>query len=194
MRVSCDVAPYWTPVLRDRILRSDSMIETRGALRNSLVRSFMDKRFWINDPDCLMLRTRDTKLTAAERRTLYNAIMLVGGMLVTSDDMALYGPEELLNLARAIEIFKRTHEGHVTALDLVQEKIPEIIWNDKGYVLLANFDDSARSVHIDNGIASLLPVKGRGLRDVHSGEEYLFEAGGAVGLEAHDSLLCELMR
>jgi 2,3-diketo-5-methylthio-1-phosphopentane phosphatase len=46
----------------------------------------MHRRLWLNDPDCLMARTRDTRLSPAEARTLAIAIAATGGMLLFSDD------------------------------------------------------------------------------------------------------------
>ena len=49
----------------------------------------MHRRLWLNDPDCLMLRSRETSLTADERGALAAAIAASGGMMLISDDMAL---------------------------------------------------------------------------------------------------------
>ena len=49
----------------------------------------MHRRLWLNDPDCLMLRARETRLTADERAALAATIVASGGMLLISDDMSL---------------------------------------------------------------------------------------------------------
>src|SRR5258708_1570180 len=64
------------------------------ALDAIIARSFMHRRLWLNDPDCLMLRARETRLTADERAALAAVIGASGGMLLISDDMALLGEEE----------------------------------------------------------------------------------------------------
>ena len=38
---------------------------TRNAWQSTLARSFMHRRLWLNDPDCLMLRTDETELLIA---------------------------------------------------------------------------------------------------------------------------------
>jgi alpha-galactosidase len=190
MRVSCDVAPYWKVKFTERLLNSDSNLETRGALRNSLVRTFMDKRFWINDPDCLMLRTHKTKLTAPERASLYNGVMTIGGMLVTSDKMMEYGKEEMDNLAEAIKVFKTTAGGKTFSPDLLKKKIPEILVNDKGFCSIFNFDDEPQVKTIS--IADLYPLVKKGkvtLVEHASGKHFVLSDSLSFNLDAHGSLM-----
>ena len=80
MRIGPDVAPYWG---------GDVEPGTRLAIDAIMARSFMHRRLWLNDPDCLMLRARETQLSREERLALAFAIALSGGMLLISDDMNL---------------------------------------------------------------------------------------------------------
>lgn len=90
MRISPDVAPQWParfhgfPVPNSERASIPSAI---NAIRNSLTRAWMHRAFWINDPDCLLVRTHDTKLTDDEIRTLASVIGLTGGMLLLSDPL-----------------------------------------------------------------------------------------------------------
>src|SRR5208337_1525438 len=59
-----------------------------------IARSFMHRALWLNDPDCVMLRERETGLNADERGALATTIAASGGMLLLSDDMSLLGPEQ----------------------------------------------------------------------------------------------------
>ena len=193
MRVSCDVAPYWKVKFTENLLNSDSNLETRGALRNSLVRTFMDKRFWINDPDCLMLRTSKTKLTAPERASLYNAVMTIGGMLVTSDKMVEYGKEEMDNLTEAINVFKTTAGGKTFSPDLLKKKIPEILVNDKGFCSIFNFDDEPQSKTIGIADLNLLVQKEKvTLVEQASGKRFVLSDSLSFNLEAHGSLMFKI--
>ncbi|MGE5560253.1 MAG: alpha-galactosidase [Chloroflexota bacterium] len=92
MRIGPDVAPDWgaKPLPWERGIPS-----ARNALRNVLNRSFMHRRFWLNDPDCLIVRSRESRLTTDEVTTLAAAIALSGGMLILSDRMASLSPDRL---------------------------------------------------------------------------------------------------
>jgi alpha-galactosidase len=83
MRIGPDVAPFWDA------RAGASEPATAAALDAIVARSFMHRRLWLNDPDCLMLRARQTSLTAEERGALAATIAASGGMLLISDDMAL---------------------------------------------------------------------------------------------------------
>lgn len=79
MRVGPDVKAEWG---------SGPEPSVRHAMRMALQRNWMHRRWWANDPDCLVARDTDTKLTDAEVRFLATGIVLSGGMVVASDDLA----------------------------------------------------------------------------------------------------------
>jgi alpha-galactosidase len=84
MRIGPDVAPFWGAT-------AGAMGEpgTALAIDAILARSFMHRRLWLNDPDCLMLRAKETQLSNDEREALAWTIAASGGMLLISDDMRL---------------------------------------------------------------------------------------------------------
>jgi alpha-galactosidase len=87
MRIGPDVAPSWRAAPAVRIPGiEETLPSTRSAVRSVLARAWMHRRLWLNDPDCLMARARDTQLSPAEARTLAIAIASTGGMLLFSDD------------------------------------------------------------------------------------------------------------
>ena len=70
MRIGPDVSPFWGSTASGAGDPS-----TVYALDAIIARSFMHRRLWLNDPDCLMLRARKTKLTADERAALAATIV-----------------------------------------------------------------------------------------------------------------------
>ena len=94
-RIGPDVAPVWALPARDEIIPGylRSQPATAHALGNTLARSFMHRRLWLNDPDCVMLRTDATELSPAGARTWAEVVGVSGGMVLVSDDLALLGPE-----------------------------------------------------------------------------------------------------
>jgi len=88
MRIGPDVAPWWEP--RDAFPGyAEAAPSTRNAWRSTLVRSAFHRRLWLNDPDCLMLRTADTDLTPDQVEAWARAVGVSGGMALVSDDLAL---------------------------------------------------------------------------------------------------------
>ena len=97
MRISCDTAPLWDAGYVEKFEngRGITEISLKAALLNTLYRSFMHKYFWINDPDCLMIRHSDTKLNIDEIRLQMTIFGLSGGQILISDDMSKLSEEEI---------------------------------------------------------------------------------------------------
>jgi alpha-galactosidase len=87
MRIGPDVAPWWPPA--EGAPFADTAPSTRNAWRSTLARSFQHRKLWLNDPDCLMLRTSETQLSPAQVEAWAQAVALSGGMALVSDDLAL---------------------------------------------------------------------------------------------------------
>jgi len=118
MRIGPDVSPFWGSTASGAGDPS-----TVYALDAIVARSFMHRRLWLNDPDCLMLRARETSLSGDERAALAATIAASGGMLLISDDMSLLDAEAG-KLFRAVaqiaaEIDSNAAREPVLALDLM---------------------------------------------------------------------------
>ncbi len=89
MRIGPDVAPWWsvTPASGALPGYEAAAPSTRNAWGSTLSRSFMHRRLWLNDPDCVMLRGTDTALTPDERRAWAYAVAVSGGLALVSDDL-----------------------------------------------------------------------------------------------------------
>lgn len=97
MRINADTARRWLPSVKghERFLRSEPDIPSaRNASHNAITRSVFHRRWWINDPDCLLLR-QETRLTLPEVRTISTVIALTGGSLLLSDHLPDLAPERL---------------------------------------------------------------------------------------------------
>jgi alpha-galactosidase len=96
MRIGPDVAPWWDPPPQrwSPPGYGETSPATAYALAATEARQFMHRRLWLNDPDCVMLRTRETSMSAGEVRRWAMAVGASGGMAVVSDDLALLGGDE----------------------------------------------------------------------------------------------------
>ena len=89
MRIGEDTAPYWKT--------KPSGFQGPNAyfaLKNALMRQFMHRTFWLNDPDCLLLRDRENGLTKNERELYALSAGALDGMIVDSDRLSLLGQAE----------------------------------------------------------------------------------------------------
>ncbi len=128
MRIGPDVAPHWWPPQDSPAGFEEALPSTRSALRSILSRAWMHRRLWINDPDCLMARTRDTELTEAEVDALAGAIAATAGMPVISDDLPSLdsGDRQRVvdTLLRARTLDAAAATGAARAVGLLEGEVP----------------------------------------------------------------------
>jgi alpha-galactosidase len=97
MRIGPDTHRSWYPKvsgIESFFRREPGLPSAFNACHNAITRAPMHRRWWINDPDCLLLRT-ETALTEAEVKTAATVIAMTGGSLLLSDDLPRLTPERL---------------------------------------------------------------------------------------------------
>ena len=82
-----------------------------NAWRNTLSRSFLHRQLWLNDPDCLMLRTEHTQLEPEQMRAWALAVGVSGGMALVSDDLALLGADARALLDEVVALGREADGG-----------------------------------------------------------------------------------
>lgn len=90
MRVSSDVSEEWEPSfsgIHTFFRHEPDFPSIRNATHNSLTRSFMHRRWWLNDPDVL-LPGPDLPFSEAEFETLATVTALTGGVLLVSGQLS----------------------------------------------------------------------------------------------------------
>jgi alpha-galactosidase len=146
MRVGPDTGHFWIKRMM-RLLRTGAMVGVRNSIRNSLVRGPMHNSLWMNDPDCLLLRTEGTHLTEAQRRSQINAVALTGGLLVYSDDFRTAG-NGMADLQTVQTIISECHSGRLIPFDMMDGELPRIVLNTAGYLGVFNPDKSPTAIPV----------------------------------------------
>ena len=167
MRIGPDVAPYWSDWKRERMLNDANALSTKVAVRSILNRCQMHRQWWINDPDCLMLRDTETSLSEAERFTLINAAVITGGMGVFSDDLTKLKKDTFLTIEKIKELSLLCDTGRPYALDFMEKPMPELVFNTAGYLAVFNFSERERTktLSLTGKLKEILP-QGTKLIDV----------------------------
>lgn len=154
MRISADVSPEWEPNvygLKKPFQDEPNIPCARNAINNILTRSAMDPHFWVNDPDCLLLRA-NSKLTLAEVQSLASAIAITGGALLLSDDMTKLDPQRLKIAQSLLPLLPPNPQ----VKDLFQKSMPGQIQqtltnaqSDWEMIALFNWSDEAADLKFD---------------------------------------------
>jgi alpha-galactosidase len=171
MRIGPDVAPYWFATYRYHLTRDPHALCAKFAIRSILNRCQMHRQLWINDPDCLLLREEETKLSREERMALVNAVIITGGMTMISDRLARLAPESWDTLRRIEDLVRDCDHGRPWPLDLMERQIPELVYNSRGYLAVFNFQEQPvrKRVRLKYYLSGLLPEAVE-WEDVWSGE------------------------
>jgi alpha-galactosidase len=92
-RIGTDIDLQWHKELYSRIIHRE-FPSTRYAVQNSIFRSHLDGRAFVNDPDVFLLRHTNISLSPEQRRTVFYINNLFGNLLFTSDNIREYTEEE----------------------------------------------------------------------------------------------------
>jgi len=123
MRIGADVSGSWRPFFFGMgfpFKNEPHMPSARNSIQNILVRAGLHRKWWINDPDCLLVRP-DSRLNPDEVRSLATAIGMTGGSVLLSDDITRL-PDERIELAAAL---LPPMQENVQVLDWLDAETPQ---------------------------------------------------------------------
>lgn len=194
MRIGMDVNHIWDGDMMSAVLNDRNYPTARGSLINTLTRSFMHRRFWLNDPDCLMVRGRNTKLTEKQVYLLASVMAISGGMLLLSDDLTILEPERLEIWKRAVSVNRKCAYYTPLPLGLLEHRFPRGLYNPAGYIGFWN------PTHGPERVEAPLPPgldesALRGARNLWTDEEPLWTVENrrvALSLAPFESVLVQL--
>jgi len=127
MRIGADTAAVWThlePLMEDFVKVVSCNL--KAALRSTIQRSYMHQTWWINDPDCVVVRENKSKLTYDEVILQLTVFGLSGGQFLISDDEKLVNQQRIELLKRLSPPFSRSQNSYAVPLDIFVEKLPTI--------------------------------------------------------------------
>ncbi|HNR01864.1 MAG TPA: alpha-galactosidase [Anaerolineaceae bacterium] len=154
MRIGPDVSGDWLPAFNGigaGLRKEPAVPSARNSIHNILTRANLNRGWWVNDPDCLLIRP-DTNLTEGEVRSLATVIALTGGSLLLSDDLPGLPPDRL----RIAEALLPVINEEVRVLDWFDNRMPSKLrvdmFNETGaWHLLGGFNWSEQraALHFD---------------------------------------------
>ena len=195
MRISEDTAPQWIANYFEKYeigggIPQPALME---ALLNILYRSFMHKYFWINDPDCLMIRKTDTKLTNDEIQLQITIFGLSGGQILISDDMTKLTDNEINDATLLIPPYN-SNEYDPILIDAFTSVLPSLymletneIIGKRYLIAIINWEDNTISKELK--ISEMIPTLSDDLKKFYI---YDFWDSKFLGeYKTHDSLKIE---
>ena len=105
MRIGPDVSLKFDDVWYMKFMHSER-ISTRTTLQNTIYRSAMDGKAFLNDPDVILLRDENISLSEKQRYALAKINALFGSLLMTSDNPKTYDGKKAEVLSEALRLFR----------------------------------------------------------------------------------------
>jgi len=168
MRIGPDIAldpgPAWTPRFKGIgfMLKNEmGFPAARNAVRNTLTRSGMHRRWWLNDPDCLVVR--DTKhMNEIEVRSWASIVGLSGGLLVLGDDLPTLSDRRMHYVTSLLP----PQTESAIPLDLFERETPELYvlrqdgkWGSGVVAGVFNWSDRLQHKSVDLARLGLDPLQ-----------------------------------
>ncbi|MBN2156147.1 MAG: alpha-galactosidase [Candidatus Lokiarchaeota archaeon] len=153
MRIGEDTAAKWRVLgkfgdIMHKRLNLD-LPALKPAMQATVLRSFMHKRLWINDPDCVVVRENKSKLSLDEIHFQLTIMGLSGGMIMFSDDLTLLKKERL----RFMKLLLPPYKEGASSLDMLIKRDPELFGlfttstiGDRILLALLNWKDRNKSI------------------------------------------------
>ena len=104
-RIGPDVSLIFDDVAYMKLFHPER-ISTKVTLLNTIFRSELDGKAFLNDPDVFLLRDDNIKLTADQRKSLTLINALFGSVLMTSDNTADYDEKKKKLFEQALDLFE----------------------------------------------------------------------------------------
>jgi hypothetical protein len=121
-------------------------VSTANSLVSTLTRWSMSDRMFGNDPDVMILRNKKNKLSPDERYTLCVLNNVLGALVFSSDNVALYGPDEhLLYAATFPKVVSRVHSVIEVSRNLF---VVEFNVGTRRYTTYANLSDEEQNIYL----------------------------------------------
>jgi alpha-galactosidase len=125
-RISTDVTPYWG--LAGHTPESPSIF---NVCRNIINRTYQNQNFWINDPDCLIVREKHMRekykdipsLTLEETKMLAASMIMSGGSLFLGDRLQNLPEERLKIIQKVLDV---SGSQNAFPIDRMKREIPKI--------------------------------------------------------------------
>ena len=158
MRVGPDIAPHWYPRLYGVSRpwkKKRSYPAVINAVRNTLTRSAYHHRLWWNDPDSVIARVYDTRLSDREVQSWLSVVGLSGGLIMLGDDLDALPEERRRWVASLLPVQPEVGRP----LDLLDHTVPETValylkraWGKGVTVGLFNWKDEPRTRTLQLGV------------------------------------------
>jgi alpha-galactosidase len=149
MRIGCDVTPFWYPEIKRRLLKDKHALSTEKGLINTINRSFMHRNWWLNDPDCLIVRKEKNKMNPAQTILMATVMAMSGGILLVSDNLVTIEQDRIEILEKTLRLSKMCQRKKTIPLGMFGNSFPRGFINEAGFFAVWNPTEKEEWIELD---------------------------------------------
>ena len=116
LRIGPDVSLKWDDAAYMRLFHRERP-STKTTLQNTVFRSFLNDRWFGNDPDVFLLRDDNIDMDDEQKRSLALINSLFSSVLMTSDDIAVYDKDKQDQLTHVLDNFLHAKDARFEKKD-----------------------------------------------------------------------------
>jgi len=143
-RTSSDVGIKWEDTLM-KWLNFKERVSTFNSIETNIARRHMNHRVFVNDPDVLILRDDNQKMTWDQRKTLLFVNLIFGSLIFTSDSISAYSNDHMA-LYELTFIFRYSKIKNIKLNDLIYV---EVTTKNKDYLFIINIKDEEYMIEFE---------------------------------------------
>lgn len=122
--------------------------EPRRVIQNVVLRSHMNRAFWINEAAYSSFTKNASAVEDQDNAALRAALICSGGSLFVADDLSLYGEEEAELIKSSFAEARKLSTGRTSPLRLFSDPGVCTVYNDTGSITIFNLNDTETTIEL----------------------------------------------
>lgn len=169
-------------------------VSTANSLVSTLTRWTMSDRMFGNDPDVIILRNKNNKLSPDERYTLCVLNNILGSLVFSSDNVSLYGADEhLLYSATFPKVVAKIHSvlEYRTNCFMIKYFVKDPQGKLRRYTTYANLTDEDQTIYLaessDDTYLLFATDNDMHMTEADKNEHLFYHPSSATRLKLHET-------
>ncbi|WP_321990972.1 glycoside hydrolase family 36 protein [Marispirochaeta aestuarii] len=148
VNVSPEILPQQKKARLSRMLNARASQDEGRFIQNLVLRSHLNRTFWFNDAAYLSFLYPGAETGTREAEELCTAVTHSGGSLFVSDDLSLYGEQEIARIKSSVTTARELSTGQTTPLRIFSDPGICTVYNDQGCIVIFNLNQTESTIEL----------------------------------------------
>jgi hypothetical protein len=176
-----EVLPQQNKTRLPKMFNSRTVQDESRFIQNLVLRSHLNRTFWLNDAAYLSFAA--TASGDGEAEGLLTAVTHSGSSLFISDDLSLYGEEETARIKSTLTAARELSRGLTTPLRIFSDPGVCTLYNDRGCLVIFNLNQTETTIELRLSFFRELLKPWNSYRPFEGAEDHPLEAPRNITLK-----------